>query len=542
MQKVIYILLLLMKFEIAHGQRNEMEKVLNGDRLLADHFKKSDLKANQLFLESPFARAELDTTAGFEQIKHYVIYRVDLVYTTYKESETFSQHDLNYKRMVNLKKIAPQLFNNGLIAWGQIAITGAKSSVEGKEMFHGFVLTYREPSTRRSREDEITFIKELLSDTVTKKMERTDESVPKVKLPVYKKRFYDEIALPEFEGGDSALNAYLNKHVKYPKDALRNHKEGQVEVSFIVSSRGEVQKVSLVSGIDLECNNEAMEAIARMPKWKPGKRNGNNAAMRYTLPVTFTLADKSVKSGDSLRTGTLREYKPRGRHEELITDSVDAPPAYYKFMKEQDSSVFKILNRNNWKNTLFVCDVTGSMSPYTSQLLLWYKLNLTRDLVKHFFFFNDGDNKSDLSKETGKTGGIYHAAGNDFNMVAETLYQAMTNGSGGDTPENNIEAVTTALQQYPEYDNVVMIADNFATPRDLVLLHKVTKPVKVILCGTYAGINTDYMDMVRKNKGSLHTIEEDINNLVNLNEGEEVSIEGHTYKVKNGRFEYVVKL
>ena len=118
----------------------------------------------------------------------------------------------------------------------------------------------------------------------------------------------------------------------------------------------------------------------------------------------------------------------------------------------------------------------------------------------------------------------------------------MINGSGGDTPENNLEAIIEAIKLYPEYSNVVLIADNFATPRDLSLLSKIKKPVKVILCGTYAGINTNYMDMVRSNKGSLHTIEDDITNLMNLNEGEEINISGQTYKIINGKFARMQKL
>ncbi len=544
MRPILFLITLFFSFHFSFAQKNDFENILNSDKLEIEQYKIADLKPNQLFLESPFAKGELKTNPEFEKIKNYLIYRVDLVYTTYHESQSFNQKELNRQRLLGLKKLAPQFFNDPLIAWGQIAITGANNSAEGKEMFHGFIFTYREPSTKLSRTDEINFIKELLGDSTAKKtaVNDTSKKVKTVKLPVYKKRFYDNLEFPQFVGGDSALREYLRKNVKYPKDAFREHKEGEVQVSFIVNSRGEVEKVSLISGIDESCNNVAMKAIAKMPKWIPGKRNGKPASMRYTLPIKFIWPDKVVQNDVKLLTGIIREYKTRGRFEELIVDSVDAPESYYKFMEEQDSSIFKILNRNNWKNTLFVCDVTGSMSPYTAQLLLWFRLNLTNNLVKQFFFFNDGNNMSDMKKEIGRTGGIYHASTNDFDIVANTLYEAMINGSGGDTPENNLEAVIEAIKLYPEFSNVVLIADNFATPRDLSLLSKINKPVKVILCGTFAGINTNYMDMVRSNKGSLHTIEDDITNLMNLNEGEEINISGNTYRIYNGKFERMQKL
>lgn len=542
MRQILLSFTLLLLFHYSFAQKNEFESILNSEKLEIEKYSKLDLKSNQLYLESPFAKGELESNPEFEKIKDYIIYRVDLVYTTYHESKNFNQAELNRERIIALKKLAPQFFNNPLIAWGQIAITGAKNNTEGKEMFHGFIFTYRAPSTKLSRGEEISFIKDLLSDSV-KKSSTVDSSKTKtVKLPVYKTKHYDEIEFPQFIGGDSALQAYLQKHIKYPKDAIRDHTEGDVEVTFIVNSRGEIDKVGLISGIDESCNNAAMKAIEKMPKWIPGKRNGKPAVMRYTLPIKFIWPDKVVQNDTKLLTGVSREYKPRGKHEELIVDSIDAPESYYKFMQEQDSSIFKILNRNNWKNTLFVCDVTGSMSPYTSQLLLWYKLNLTKSLVKQFFFFNDGNGMNDMKKQIGNTGGIYHTSTNDFNVVANTLFEAMSNGDGGDVPENNLEAVLAAINLYPQFTNVVLIADNFATPRDLSLLSKIHIPIKVILCGTYAGLNTNYMDMVRSNKGSLHTIDDDIVNLTYLNEGEEISISGHTYKIHNGKFEQVQKL
>lgn len=544
MNKLVTLLFLILAFHDLYSQKNDYDLILNGEKLEIKHYNKSDLKANQLYLESPFAKGDLQTNADFEKVKNYIIYRIDLVYTTYAESPKFNQEELNRQRLSALKKIAPSFFENSLITWGQIAITGAHDPKQGKEMFHGFIFTYREPASKLSRTDEIVFIKELLGDTIIKKTAAADSTkkLGKVKMPVYHKKFYDEIEYPLFEGGDEALQAYLQKNIKYPKDAVRDHKEGEVMVSFIVNVRGEVDKVSLISGIDESCNNAVMKAAEKMPKWIPGKRNGKPAAMRISFPVKFIWPDKIVQADTKLVTGKTREYRTRGKFEELQVDSVDAPETYYKFMAEQDSSIFKILNRNHWKNTLFVCDVTGSMSPYTSQLLLWYKLNLTKGLVKQFFFFNDGNGCNDFKKRIGYTGGIYHASANDINLVAGALYEAMSNGDGGDIPENDIEAILEAIRMYPEVSNVVLIADNFATPRDLELVSKIKIPVKVILCGTYAGLNTKYMDMVKENKGSLHTIDDDILNLMNLNNGEEISIDGVTYKLKNGFFETIKKM
>ena len=61
-----------------------------------------------------------------------------------------------------------------------------------------------------------------------------------------------------------------------------------------------------------------------------------------------------------------------------------------------------------------------------------------------------------------------------------------------------------------ECEDIVMIADNWSTPRDLNLLTKINKPIKIILCGTEYGVNSIYLDVAHQTGGSVHTIEQDI--------------------------------
>ena len=63
--------------------------------------------------------------------------------------------------------------------------------------------------------------------------------------------------------------------------------------------------------------------------------------------------------------------------------------------------VYKVLNRNKWSEKLIVCDLTGSMMPYASQLSLWYQLNVAKEKNLQFVFFNDGDSKLHSQKKIG---------------------------------------------------------------------------------------------------------------------------------------------
>lgn len=205
-------------------------------------------------------------------------------------------------------------------------------------------------------------------------------------------------------------------------------------------------------------------------------------------------------------------------------------------VKISDSTIFKVFNRHkDWKNVLIVCDVTGSMSPYTSQLMLWFKLQTAKKNVKSFVFFNDGDRKYDYDKAIGSTGGIYSCTADKFEVVEETIIKAMSNGYGGDTPENNLEALISGIKKYPECDDIIMIADNYASPRDMSLLASIKKPIRIILCGTNDYYNSDYLDIALQTGGSLHTIEKDVVDLLKRNEGEIIKIGKQKYKVTKGK-------
>lgn len=136
-------------------------------------------------------------------------------------------------------------------------------------------------------------------------------------------------------------------------------------------------------------------------------------------------------------------------------------------------------------------------------------------------------------------GGIYYVNTKDFESLSNTLNTAMTSGGGGDAPENNIEAVIKGIEKNPKVKEVIMIADNNATPRDLSLLSKVKVPIRLILCGASNGINLAYLEMVRKNKGSIHTMENDLLDLCLKTEGEKFELDGITYQIKYGN---IVKL
>jgi protein TonB len=95
--------------------------------------------------------------------------------------------------------------------------------------------------------------------------------------------------MPEFPGGMAALLAYIQKNLHYPAMAKEEGIQGPVVIRFIVNTLGEVEGAKVMKNIGGGCDKEALRVVNGMPKWKPGKQNGHNVKVYYTLPITFKL-------------------------------------------------------------------------------------------------------------------------------------------------------------------------------------------------------------------------------------------------------------
>lgn len=91
----------------------------------------------------------------------------------------------------------------------------------------------------------------------------------------------------QFPGG--SVNGWLADHIKYPVVAAENGISGRVVVQFVVERDGSVSQVRVVRGVDPSLDKEAQRVISSMPKWIPGKQNGQAVRSRFTVPVTFRL-------------------------------------------------------------------------------------------------------------------------------------------------------------------------------------------------------------------------------------------------------------
>ena len=96
---------------------------------------------------------------------------------------------------------------------------------------------------------------------------------------------------PLFPGGDAALLKCIAENLRYPQLAIENNVQGRVTVMFVVTKTGQVGEVKVVRGKDPDLDKEAVRVVKSLPKFQPGKQNGQAVNVWYTVPIAFKLAN-----------------------------------------------------------------------------------------------------------------------------------------------------------------------------------------------------------------------------------------------------------
>ncbi len=103
------------------------------------------------------------------------------------------------------------------------------------------------------------------------------------------KVYYAADTPAQFPGGVVKLMEYMSSHLHYPDSAMVKNVQGKCVVQFAVRSNGEVGEVKVLHSLSPECDAEAVRVVRSLPKFMPGKINGEPVAVWYTLPVQFKL-------------------------------------------------------------------------------------------------------------------------------------------------------------------------------------------------------------------------------------------------------------
>lgn len=93
-------------------------------------------------------------------------------------------------------------------------------------------------------------------------------------------------AMPEYSGGEAALNKFIDKNLKYNANMLDGNKI-IVFVQFDVDTLGQTKNHRIIKGADPIFNQEALR-VAKLVKFdKPAMQGDKAVQVEYNLPITF---------------------------------------------------------------------------------------------------------------------------------------------------------------------------------------------------------------------------------------------------------------
>lgn len=126
---------------------------------------------------------------------------------------------------------------------------------------------------------------------------------------------------PEYPGGYSAMERFIQEHLTYPVAAIDKNIQGTVFLKFIVRSDGRLNDVTIVKDIGGGCGDEGKKVVESMPAWNPGKMNGKPVSTPVLIPIRFILrgSDNPV---DSLMANLYK--KPEG----AVYGHLDKKPSF----------------------------------------------------------------------------------------------------------------------------------------------------------------------------------------------------------------------
>ena len=139
---------------------------------------------------------------------------------------------------------------------------------------------------------------------------------------------------PMFPGGMEALMNYLRKDMKYPKEAQDKGIQGRVIVQFVVNKDGSICDAKVVKPVDPLLDAEALRAVNAMPKWTPGKQKGEPVRVRFTLPISFHLADDTTPKASETKQATTVKVDESTVDGEEVFQVVENLPEYPGGMNE----------------------------------------------------------------------------------------------------------------------------------------------------------------------------------------------------------------
>lgn len=88
---------------------------------------------------------------------------------------------------------------------------------------------------------------------------------------------------PEYPGGISEFYKYIGKNFKVPEDLKESTR---IITQFVIEMDGSISDIKILKDPGYGTVEEIKRILEKSEKWKPGKVNGKNVRVQYTLPIS----------------------------------------------------------------------------------------------------------------------------------------------------------------------------------------------------------------------------------------------------------------
>ncbi len=255
----------------------------------------------------------------------------------------------------------------------------------------------------------------------------------------------------------------------------------------------------------------------------------------------------SIRLARNQYTNFYLHYKYENRDFKLIETNIKklalqdreaakSDTQYYTTMGDEIRSMFH-RNKEQWKQKRIIANIDCSMYQYIDELLVWNYSDQAEQQNNQYWLFNGfnyyGEEHSDQSRR-----GIFHVPQNNVKGFFTTIDRIVNFSCRGSRLENVVEALILGANGKSQNEDLLFIADNYSDVDDLHKLDELSVPVHVLLTASQYGINENYLEIAYQTKGSIHTIQEDIdwNRLKRLQDGDVLQIGKFQYRFFKGKF------
>jgi hypothetical protein len=467
------------------------------------------------------------------------------IYTSYRQSASFNQNELNSKRIKRLVDLMPEVLENRYIEWKIIEQTGCTSPQMGKTFFHGFVLEYRPEITEKRREQEIQNLEAFLQNPSAGYRMSNDPGVSSVNQQLLlndeentNKDATDEKSNAKADSeanypeGNFALYEYLKKNIPTGGKMALNRDDEWVAFEMTVDENGKIGELTFEDGIKDYLKEAVISVIEGMPDWTPAVKNGQPVSSDVDLELRMSFSP--IVRGMYNRDGKKPDFNQAEIQAAQAKEEMPDEEAQKRMNAAENSAVYRAMDAVISKEKVaVVMDVTSSMSVHLASMNWWVANSPDSLNIVYYTFFNDGNNMEDRKKKTGKTGGIYH--GEKLRDLPATLMEAMRSGNGGDLVENDFEALLAAQSQGSNADALLLIVDNFSDVRDEKLLSQITMKTHVLISGDVTVVRECYLNLAKATGGSILVNGNQIN-LENVRSTGRITIAESTYEFDGRAF------